>query len=109
MLGSLLSRVIPQIGRVCAPRFHLSSNILRPAGFLSNPMLFRPSLTLQQRVKNPFEQVARHMANHRHKKYISLAKGYRGRANRCYKVARMRVEKGRQYAYRDRKVSSLFI
>eukprot|EP00981_Chlorochromonas_danica_P003974 scaffold753_cov164-Ochromonas_danica.AAC.4 len=44
------------------------------------------------------------MANHRHKKIIKLAKGFRGRANRCYTVAFHRVLKARQYAYRDRKV-----
>lgn len=48
----------------------------------------------------------RGMANHRHKKIIKLAKGYRGRANRCYSVAKHRVRKARQYAYRDRKVDS---
>ena len=45
----------------------------------------------------------RGMANHRHKKIIKLAKGYRGRTN-CYTVALQRVHKARQYAYRDRKV-----
>ncbi|KAJ1422370.1 50S ribosomal protein L20P [Ochromonadaceae sp. CCMP2298] len=44
------------------------------------------------------------MANHRHKKIIKLAKGYKGRANRCFTVALPRVIKARQYAYRDRKV-----
>ena len=46
----------------------------------------------------------RGMANHRHKKVIKLAKGYRGRANRVYSIAYHRVQKARQYAYRDRKV-----
>ena len=46
----------------------------------------------------------RGMANHRHKKIVKLAKGYRGRANRCFTVALHRVAKARQYAYRDRKV-----
>ena len=32
-----------------------------------------------------------------------MAKGYRGRANRCYRMALNRVEKALQYAYRDRK------
>lgn len=32
-----------------------------------------------------------------------MAKGYRGRANRTYRAAVRRVEKGLQYAYRDRK------
>ena len=47
---------------------------------------------------------SRGMANARHKKMIKLAKGYRGRANRCFTVALHRVNKARQYAYRDRKV-----
>jgi len=46
----------------------------------------------------------RGMANHRHKKILKLAKGYRGRAKSCYTVAIQRVTKARQYAYRDRKV-----
>mmetsp|Transcript_31318 Transcript_31318/g.29858 ORF Transcript_31318/g.29858 Transcript_31318/m.29858 type:complete len:144 (+) Transcript_31318:164-595(+) len=48
--------------------------------------------------------VVRDFANHRHKKVIKLAKGYRGRANRCYSVAFHRLQKARQYMYRDRKV-----
>ncbi len=39
----------------------------------------------------------------RHKKVLSLAKGYRGRAKNNYRVAIERVEKALQYAYRDRK------
>lgn len=39
----------------------------------------------------------------RHKKVLKLTRGYRGRANRCYTVALMRLEKGLQYAYRDRR------
>lgn len=39
----------------------------------------------------------------KHKKIIKLAKGYRGRAKNCYRTAVQRVEKGLQYAYRDRK------
>ena len=40
----------------------------------------------------------------RHKKVITMAAGYRGRAKNCYRTAIQRVEKGLQYAYRDRKV-----
>lgn len=47
---------------------------------------------------------SRGMASKKHKKIIKLAKGYRGRANRCYSVAYHRVLKAQQYAYRDRKV-----
>ncbi|MDR2098580.1 MAG: 50S ribosomal protein L20 [Rickettsiales bacterium] len=39
----------------------------------------------------------------RHKKILELAKGYRGRNSSCYRVAREKVEKGLQYAYRDRR------
>lgn len=44
---------------------------------------------------------------HRHakrKKVLKLAKGYRGRSSTSYRIALERVEKGLQYAYRDRKV-----
>lgn len=39
----------------------------------------------------------------RHKKVLKQAKGYRGRSKNCYRSAIQRVEKGLQYAYRDRK------
>lgn len=40
----------------------------------------------------------------RHKKLLRMAKGYRGRSKNCYRIAVRRVEKGLQYAYRDRRV-----
>jgi large subunit ribosomal protein L20 len=39
----------------------------------------------------------------RHAKVLEMAKGYRGRSNNCYRIALERVEKGLQYAYRDRR------
>jgi large subunit ribosomal protein L20 len=39
----------------------------------------------------------------RHKKILKRAKGYRGRAKNCYRVAIEKVEKGLKYAYRDRR------
>ncbi|PRW59594.1 50S ribosomal L20 [Chlorella sorokiniana] len=36
-------------------------------------------------------------------KIFKLAKGFRGRAKNCIRVARERVEKSLQYAFRDRK------
>jgi large subunit ribosomal protein L20 len=39
----------------------------------------------------------------RHKKVLKLTKGYRGRSKNCYRLAINRLEKGLQYAYRDRK------
>jgi large subunit ribosomal protein L20 len=43
------------------------------------------------------------ITKNRHKKILKLAKGYRGRSNNCYRVAIEKVEKGLQYAYRDRR------
>ena len=40
----------------------------------------------------------------RHKKVLEQAKGYRGRNKNVYRVALEKVEKGLQYAYRDRRV-----
>lgn len=42
-------------------------------------------------------------SHQRHKKVLKLAKGYEGRNNSCYQIAVEKVEKGLQYAYRDRK------
>ncbi|WGF88760.1 50S ribosomal protein L20 [Marinivivus vitaminiproducens] len=42
-------------------------------------------------------------AKARHKKVLELASGYRGRNNSCYRIAKEKVEKGLQYAYRDRR------
>ncbi len=40
---------------------------------------------------------------HKRKRILKMAKGYRGRAKNCYRVAVEKVEKGLQYAYRDRR------
>ncbi len=40
----------------------------------------------------------------RHKKILKMAKGYRGRAKNCFRIAIEKVEKAMKYAYRDRKV-----
>ena len=42
-------------------------------------------------------------AHARHKKILGMAKGYRGRNKNVFRVAVEKVEKGLQYAYRDRK------
>ena len=42
-------------------------------------------------------------AHARHKKVLKLAKGYRGRAKAAFRVGIEKVEKGLQYAYRDRR------
>lgn len=43
-------------------------------------------------------------AHARHKKVLKLASGYRGRSNSSFRIAIEKVEKGLQYAYRDRRV-----
>jgi large subunit ribosomal protein L20 len=49
-------------------------------------------------------RVKRGVTTHaRHKKILDLAKGYRGRSSKAYRIAIERVEKGLQYAYRDRR------
>jgi large subunit ribosomal protein L20 len=42
-------------------------------------------------------------AKARHKKILKMAKGYRGRSKTCFRIAVEKVEKGLQYAYRDRR------
>ena len=42
-------------------------------------------------------------ARARHKKVIKQAKGYRGRSKNVFRIAIEKVEKGLQYAYRDRR------
>jgi large subunit ribosomal protein L20 len=41
----------------------------------------------------------------RHKKILDMAKGYRGRAKSCFRVAIEKVEKALQYQYRDRRTT----
>ncbi|MBO4284956.1 MAG: 50S ribosomal protein L20 [Alphaproteobacteria bacterium] len=49
-------------------------------------------------------RVKRGMTAHaRHKKILNMAKGYRGRNKNVFRVAIEKVEKGLQYAYRDRR------
>ena len=49
-------------------------------------------------------RVKRGVTTHaRHKKVLKAAKGYRGRNKNVYRVALEKVEKGLQYAYRDRR------
>ncbi|QKX01581.1 50S ribosomal protein L20 [Wolbachia endosymbiont of Cruorifilaria tuberocauda] len=49
-------------------------------------------------------RVKRGVTTHaRHKKVLKLAKGYRGRAKNCYRIALQKVEKALLYSYRDRK------
>ena len=42
-------------------------------------------------------------AHARHKKILDLAKGYRGRRSKVFRIAKEAVMKAGQYAYRDRR------
>jgi len=49
-------------------------------------------------------RVKRGVTTHaRHKKVLDLAKGYRGRGSKVYRIAIEKVEKALRYAYRDRR------
>lgn len=49
-------------------------------------------------------RVKRGITTHaRHKKVLKMAKGYRGRNSKVYRVAIERIEKALCYAYRDRR------
>ena len=49
-------------------------------------------------------RVKRGVTTHaRHKKILKMAKGYRGRSKTNFRIAIEKVEKGLQYAYRDRR------
>lgn len=49
-------------------------------------------------------RVKRGVTTHaRHRKIIKLAKGYRGRNSKNFRIAIEKVEKALQYAYRDRR------
>ncbi|MFY9288326.1 MAG: 50S ribosomal protein L20 [Alphaproteobacteria bacterium] len=49
-------------------------------------------------------RVKRGVTTHaRHKEMVKLGKSYRGRASTNFRIAIQKVEKGLQYAYRDRK------
>jgi hypothetical protein len=74
---------------------HLSTNCESPLALVNDPLGLATA---------PQAMPVREMANHRHKKIIKMAKGYRGRTN-CFRVAVQRVERALRNAYKDRKVS----
>ena len=50
-------------------------------------------------------RVKRGLASHRrHKKYLDLAKGFRGGRSRLYRIAREAVERSLVYSYHERKL-----
>ena len=87
----MIAAPIPQL----KPATASITTFLRPVPATTTPLVFKIPI--------------RSMANHRHKKFIKLAKGFLGRAKSCYKIAKNRVDKARQYSYRHRKVTHIFI
>jgi len=69
-----------------------------------NNWMFLSSVFSRLLPASPLNFLVRQMASKKHKKMIKLAKGYRGRANRCFTVALQRVQKAMQYSYIGRKV-----
>lgn len=43
------------------------------------------------------------VAHARHRRVVAESKGFRGRSSTCFRAAVERLEKSRQYAYRDRR------
>mmetsp|Transcript_28846 Transcript_28846/g.42740 ORF Transcript_28846/g.42740 Transcript_28846/m.42740 type:complete len:280 (+) Transcript_28846:124-963(+) len=81
------------------PAFHpLSSVLKRASGYGYNPT-FLPTSSSTIAISQK-----RNFASKKHKRVIKMAKGFRGRAKNTFRAAIRRVEKGLQYAYRDRKV-----
>merc|ERR1712146_639959 len=83
---------------------HLSSSV-GSIGKSSSSLFLRPAfhpLTLSTPTTVLHQIQYRNLANQRHKKIVKMAKHYRGRTN-CYRIALAKVQKGLQYAYRDRK------
>lgn len=81
-----------------------SSKALIPNSFsVASPSL--PSATTTPYlVGSNHTQQTRGLASKKHKRVIKQSKGFRGRANRCFRIAIRRLEKSWQYAYRDRRV-----
>lgn len=81
--------------------------LVKPRPLLSTNNYF-PATNNNVLVGTLFNTTTQHQtrgfASKKHKRVIKLSKGFRGRANRCFRVAIRRLEKSWQYAYRDRKV-----
>lgn len=90
-IGHLARAFRPTMSSFAQPRTLLQQSPMK-ASILSTQ---NASLLVQSRL----------MSSKKHKKIIKLAKGFRGRSNRCFSVAYHRVLKAQQYAYRDRKVT----
>jgi len=98
LLQPILSKYVHTVKRPYCGLMNPTTPSLRSNNLLTT----NGSLPSLSKLSTPFLQV-RGFASKKHKAVIKMAKGYRGRANRTFRAAIRRVEKGLQYAYRDRK------
>ncbi len=112
MLSMLSRRVCPAVASTAKTLFFRQSPIkisksittLTHLNCISNQS--RIGFTcLRNTTASCFNSTKRGMANQRHKKMIKLAKGFSGRAKNCFKIAKLKVQKGMQYSYKARRVS----
>ncbi|KAK7286674.1 hypothetical protein RJT34_21841 [Clitoria ternatea] len=75
-----------------------------PAALLTTPSFVRNNVVLRWQILSPFAGASLKKEKKMNKdKIFKLAKGFRGRAKNCIRIARERVEKALQYSYRDRR------
>eukprot|EP01040_Poterioochromonas_malhamensis_P003612 gene3612-3859_t len=93
--------------QIASPVFSSAVRQTVPNSIFTRRITTTPFLSLIPKQNNynvkPLSMQIRSVSKKRHKKMVKLAKGYRGRANSCFKIAKHRVLKARQYSYRDRK------
>lgn len=94
VLGGI--EIVPK--RSIFPSISSTSGILQNLSFTTTT-----SITPYSHQQHTHTQT-RGFASKKHKAVLRQSKGFRGRANRCFRVAIRRLEKSWQYAYRDRKV-----
>ncbi|CAM9304341.1 unnamed protein product [Discosporangium mesarthrocarpum] len=107
MLYSVLGRVRPPVATALA----LINNATPPMTWL--PRAVSPRLQTVPGFGTGLSETSRGWpvgqsrgmasGNHRHKKIIKMAKGYRGRSKNVFKIAIQKVQKALENAYRDRK------
>jgi len=78
---------------LCSRSAQQRPGLLRPRLFR---LTFSPYISMPRATNKP-------ATRRRRKKILNMAKGYWGRRSKVYTVAKHAVEKGLQYAYRDRR------
>lgn len=86
------------------PSVSLKNLVMNSPPTAATPSVSSPAPCHSFGIGNISAQQTRGFASKKHKWVIRQSKGFRGRANRCFRIAIRRLEKSWQYAYRDRKV-----